>query len=134
MSIQQTGEFCVYIELFLHAFEFEQEHVMLYLSFFYEGARETDYPAGEEVTQNAEAPPARNGSSLSASSSSAGGDAVLGGITVVGCEAEGMTAVAQNAVLTVKDVEAGQSPSLSSLVSPLTHVLLTKSSNQQGSK
>lgn len=85
--------------------------------FFYEGARETDYPAGEEVTQNAEAPPARNGSSLSASSSSAGGDAVLGGITVVGCEAEGMTAVAQNAVLTVKDVEAGQSPSLSSRLS-----------------
>ncbi|XP_011616816.1 C-Jun-amino-terminal kinase-interacting protein 4 isoform X1 [Takifugu rubripes] len=61
------------------------------------GARETDYPAGEEVTQNAEVPPAGNGSSHSSNSISAGGDGVLGGITVVGCEAEGMTAVAQMA-------------------------------------
>lgn len=59
---------------------------------------------------------------------------MLGGITVVGCEAEGMTAVAQMASSTGKDVEAGQSPLLSSLVSPLTHVLLNKSLNQQGSK
>lgn len=109
-------------------------YICLFFFFFYEGARETDYPAGEEVTQNAEAPPAGNGSSHSASSSSAGGDAVLGGITVVGCEAEGMIAVAQMAGSTGKDVEAGQSPLLSSLVSLLTHVLLNKSLNQQGSK
>uniref|UniRef100_H3D1S1 C-Jun-amino-terminal kinase-interacting protein 4 n=1 Tax=Tetraodon nigroviridis TaxID=99883 RepID=H3D1S1_TETNG len=58
------------------------------------GARETDYPTGEEVTQKAEATPAGNGSSQPAASSSAGGLAVLGDITVVGCEAGG-TAVAQ---------------------------------------
>lgn len=81
---------------------------VLFLSGLYEGARETDYPAGEEVTQNAEAPPAGNSSSHSSKSSSAKGDAVLGGITVVGCEAEGMTSVAQMAGVTGKDVDTGQ--------------------------
>lgn len=84
------------------------------MSFFYVGARETDYPAGEEVTQNAEAPPAGDGSSHLASSSSAGGSAALGGITVVGCEAGEMATVAP-AGGTEKDVESGQSPLLSSL-------------------
>lgn len=39
---------------------------------------------------------------------------MLGGITVVGCEAEGVTAEAQI---------AGGAPFLSSLLSPFTHVL-----------
>jgi len=38
-----------------------------------------------------------DGSLTADSSSSAGGDSVLGGITVVGCEAEGATAVPQTA-------------------------------------
>ncbi|KAM4623501.1 C-Jun-amino-terminal kinase-interacting protein 4 isoform 2-T2 [Polymixia lowei] len=64
------------------------------------GARETDYPAGEEVSQNSEAGPVGDGSSLTSSSAnngSAGGDGVLGGITVVGCAAEGAAAVPQTA-------------------------------------
>ncbi|XP_035262847.1 C-Jun-amino-terminal kinase-interacting protein 4 isoform X7 [Anguilla anguilla] len=63
------------------------------------GARETDYPAGEEVPKEAEteAGPG-DGSSLTgsvASNSSAGNDGVLGGITVVGCTAEGAAAAPQ---------------------------------------
>ncbi|TMS21861.1 C-Jun-amino-terminal kinase-interacting protein 4 [Larimichthys crocea] len=61
------------------------------------GARETDYPAGEEVAPNSEAEPAGDGGSQSTNSSSAGGDGMLGGITVVGCEAEGAAAVPQTA-------------------------------------
>uniref|UniRef100_A0A8D0A181 Sperm associated antigen 9 n=1 Tax=Sander lucioperca TaxID=283035 RepID=A0A8D0A181_SANLU len=61
------------------------------------GARETDYPAGEEVAPNSEAGPAGDGGSQSTDSISAGGDDVLGGITVVGCEAEGAAAVPQTA-------------------------------------
>ncbi|XP_071402146.1 C-Jun-amino-terminal kinase-interacting protein 4 [Centroberyx affinis] len=64
------------------------------------GARETDYPAGEEVSQNSEAGPAGDGSTSttsSANSGSAGGDGMLGGITVVGCTAEGAAAVPQTA-------------------------------------
>lgn len=115
----------------LHAFE--QESVgMLYFSGLYQGARETDYPAGEEVTQNAEVPPAGNGSSHSSNSISAGGDGVLGGITVVGCEAEGMTAVAQIAGGT-DDVDTGQQHLMFAFVSPLTG-LLSKTSDKQGSK
>lgn len=87
--------------------------------FLYEGARETDYPAGEEVTQNAEAPAAANSCPSARSSQSAGGDAVLGGIAVVGCEAAGMIAETQIAGGARKDVETGQSPLLSSLFSPL---------------
>uniref|UniRef100_A0A674MRD0 C-Jun-amino-terminal kinase-interacting protein 4 n=1 Tax=Takifugu rubripes TaxID=31033 RepID=A0A674MRD0_TAKRU len=93
------------------------------------GARETDYPAGEEVTQNAEVPPAGNGSSHSSNSISAGGDGVLGGITVVGCEAEGMTAVAQMAGGT-DDVYTGQQHLMFAFVSPLTY-LLSKTSDKQ---
>ncbi|KAJ8246359.1 hypothetical protein GJAV_G00266860 [Gymnothorax javanicus] len=55
------------------------------------GARETDYPAGEEVPRDPETGQG-DGSSLAssgASNSSAGSDGVLGGITVVGCTAEG---------------------------------------------
>uniref|UniRef100_A0A4W6FAF6 Sperm associated antigen 9 n=1 Tax=Lates calcarifer TaxID=8187 RepID=A0A4W6FAF6_LATCA len=59
------------------------------------GARETDYPAGEEVPPNSEAGPVGDGSSSATNSSSAGGDGVLGGITVVGCAAEGTAAVPQ---------------------------------------
>uniref|UniRef100_A0A669BD38 C-Jun-amino-terminal kinase-interacting protein 4 n=1 Tax=Oreochromis niloticus TaxID=8128 RepID=A0A669BD38_ORENI len=69
------------------------------------GARETDYPAGEEVPPNSEVGPVGDGNSSATSTSSTGGDSVLGGITVVGCEAEGVTAVPQTAG---KDGEAGK--------------------------
>lgn len=62
------------------------------------GARETDYPGGEEAVPNAEKAQATNSGSPSTNTSPAGGDAVLGGITVVGCEAEGVAAVPQTAV------------------------------------
>ncbi|CAK6976431.1 C-Jun-amino-terminal kinase-interacting protein 4 [Scomber scombrus] len=61
------------------------------------GARETDYPAGEEVFLNSEAGPVGECSSSAPSSSSTGGDGVLGGITVVGCTAEGVAAIPQTA-------------------------------------
>ncbi|KAF6736780.1 C-Jun-amino-terminal kinase-interacting protein 4 [Oryzias melastigma] len=60
------------------------------------GARETDYPAGEEGPPP-EAGPAADGGSSAANSSAASGDSILGGITVVGCEAEGSAAVPQTA-------------------------------------
>lgn len=72
------------------------------------GARETDYPAGEEVAPNSETGPAGDGSSQPTSSSSTGCDAVLGGITVVGCEVEGAAAVPQTATSPGKDGETGQ--------------------------
>uniref|UniRef100_A0A8C5C4K9 C-Jun-amino-terminal kinase-interacting protein 4 n=1 Tax=Gadus morhua TaxID=8049 RepID=A0A8C5C4K9_GADMO len=62
---------------------------------------ETDYPAGELVPLNSEAGPVEdNGSaSLNASTNSVGenGEGVLGGITVVGCDAEGAAAIRQTA-------------------------------------
>ncbi|KAM7382137.1 hypothetical protein PAMA_012822 [Pampus argenteus] len=62
------------------------------------GARETDYPAGEEVSPPpSEAGPVGDGDSSAVNSSSAGGNGVLGGITVVGCAAEGAAAVPQTA-------------------------------------
>ncbi|XP_035467609.2 C-Jun-amino-terminal kinase-interacting protein 4 isoform X1 [Scophthalmus maximus] len=70
------------------------------------GARETDYPAGEEVPTNSEAGPVGDGSSSATDSSSAGGDGVLGGITVVGCAAEGSAAVPQRADSPGNDGEA----------------------------
>ncbi|KAM7089123.1 C-Jun-amino-terminal kinase-interacting protein 4 isoform X1 [Ciconia boyciana] len=57
------------------------------------GARETDYPAGEEASQEAD-PSQVDKSSLCGSmtsNSSAETDSLLGGITVVGCTAEGIT-------------------------------------------
>uniref|UniRef100_A0A3Q3VXJ0 Uncharacterized protein n=1 Tax=Mola mola TaxID=94237 RepID=A0A3Q3VXJ0_MOLML len=69
------------------------------------GARETDYPAGEEVAPSTETGPAGNGASQSTNSCSAGSDGVLGGITFVGCEAEGASAVPQTGVSPGKDVE-----------------------------
>ncbi|XP_068769426.1 C-Jun-amino-terminal kinase-interacting protein 4 isoform X2 [Struthio camelus] len=57
------------------------------------GARETDYPAGEEGSQEAD-PSQVDKSSLCGSmtsNSSAETDSLLGGITVVGCTAEGVT-------------------------------------------
>ncbi|XP_061866804.1 C-Jun-amino-terminal kinase-interacting protein 4 isoform X4 [Colius striatus] len=57
------------------------------------GARETDYPAGEEGSQEAD-PSQIDKSSLCGSmtsNSSAETDSLLGGITVVGCTAEGVT-------------------------------------------
>ncbi|XP_078081998.1 C-Jun-amino-terminal kinase-interacting protein 4-like isoform X6 [Mustelus asterias] len=55
------------------------------------GARETDYPAGEEVPMDAEGSQAECASLAGsvASNSSAGSDNLLGGITVVGCTTEG---------------------------------------------
>ncbi|XP_067859917.1 C-Jun-amino-terminal kinase-interacting protein 4-like isoform X3 [Heptranchias perlo] len=55
------------------------------------GARETDYPAGEEIPIDAEGSQAECASLAGsvASNSSAGSDSLLGGITVVGCTTEG---------------------------------------------
>uniref|UniRef100_A0A8D0DCE2 C-Jun-amino-terminal kinase-interacting protein 4 n=1 Tax=Sander lucioperca TaxID=283035 RepID=A0A8D0DCE2_SANLU len=78
------------------------------------GARETDYPAGEEVAPNSEAGPAGDGGSQSTDSISAGGDDVLGGITVVGCEAEGAAAVPQTAARPGEDGDSGQRYGVSS--------------------
>ncbi|XP_051912389.1 C-Jun-amino-terminal kinase-interacting protein 4-like isoform X1 [Hippocampus zosterae] len=61
------------------------------------GARETDYPAGEELTLSSETAPVEKACLSNSSSSTASNDAVLGGITVVGCTAEGATAVPQTA-------------------------------------
>ncbi|XP_041829680.1 C-Jun-amino-terminal kinase-interacting protein 4 isoform X2 [Melanotaenia boesemani] len=61
------------------------------------GARETDYPAGEEVSPQCEAASVGDDSLSADKSSSPGGDSLLGGITVVGCDAEGATAVPQTA-------------------------------------
>ncbi|XP_055360153.1 C-Jun-amino-terminal kinase-interacting protein 4 isoform X2 [Betta splendens] len=61
------------------------------------GARETDYPAGEEVPQHAESGPAGKVIPSGTRSSSAEGDSVLDGITVVGCTAEGTVAAPQTA-------------------------------------
>uniref|UniRef100_A0A4W5LLG5 Sperm associated antigen 9 n=1 Tax=Hucho hucho TaxID=62062 RepID=A0A4W5LLG5_9TELE len=64
------------------------------------GARETDYPAGEEVPHNPEAGSGSEGGTLEASttSSGSGGEAgVLAGINVVGCSTEGAVATPQTA-------------------------------------
>lgn len=72
------------------------------------GARETDYPAGEEVPPAAEGGAEGEGSSSAASSCSAEGGSVLGGITVVGCAAEGTAAVPQTADSAARDGEPGK--------------------------
>lgn len=63
------------------------------------GARETDYPAGEEVPANSNAGGAEGASQTgtAASSSSAATERLLDGITVVGCSVEGAVAVPQTA-------------------------------------
>ncbi|KAM7371215.1 hypothetical protein PAMP_010704 [Pampus punctatissimus] len=74
------------------------------------GARETDYPAGEEVSPPpSEAGPVGDGVSSAVNSSSAGGDGMLGGITVVGCAAEGAAAVPQTAASPGNADEAAES-------------------------
>uniref|UniRef100_A0A3Q2QVL1 C-Jun-amino-terminal kinase-interacting protein 4 n=1 Tax=Fundulus heteroclitus TaxID=8078 RepID=A0A3Q2QVL1_FUNHE len=73
------------------------------------GARETDYPAGEEASLNADAGPVGESGSSTANSSSEGGDSILGGITVVGCEGEGATAVPQTGESAGKEQETSQS-------------------------
>ncbi|XP_074411238.1 C-Jun-amino-terminal kinase-interacting protein 4 isoform X4 [Zonotrichia albicollis] len=57
------------------------------------GARETDYPAGEEGLQEADSSQVDKSSLCGSmtSNSSAETDSLLGGITVVGCTAEGLT-------------------------------------------
>ncbi|XP_051774747.1 C-Jun-amino-terminal kinase-interacting protein 4-like isoform X3 [Erpetoichthys calabaricus] len=68
------------------------------------GARETDYPAGEEIPREMEGGPCDNASLTGslASNSSAGSDSMLGGITVVGCTAESATSPqAVNAAVTI---------------------------------
>ncbi|XP_068160973.1 C-Jun-amino-terminal kinase-interacting protein 4 isoform X2 [Antennarius striatus] len=67
------------------------------------GARETDYPAGEDTEPNCKTNPGGDGDSHSTKSSSAGGGSVLGDITVVGCEAEGGAAVPQTGVVPEAD-------------------------------
>lgn len=63
------------------------------------GARETDYPAGEDVPVNSNAggPEGASQTGTAAKSRSAGSERVLDGITVVGCSAEGAAAVPQTA-------------------------------------
>lgn len=81
------------------AHRYEGRHALricsLICDFYYLGARETDYPAGEEVLPNSEAGQVGDGILSSTNSSSAGGESVLGGITVVGCVAEGTAAIPQ---------------------------------------
>ncbi|KAM4890413.1 C-Jun-amino-terminal kinase-interacting protein 4 isoform 3-T3 [Sylvia borin] len=59
------------------------------------GARETDYPAGEEGSQEADSSQVDKSSLCGSmtSNSSAETDSLLGGITVVGCTAEGLMGV-----------------------------------------
>ncbi|KAB1265131.1 C-Jun-amino-terminal kinase-interacting protein 4, partial [Camelus dromedarius] len=57
------------------------------------GARETDYPAGEELSESGQVDKASLCGSMT-SNSSAETDSLFGGITVVGCSAEGVTAAA----------------------------------------
>ncbi|XP_072523946.1 C-Jun-amino-terminal kinase-interacting protein 4 isoform X2 [Salminus brasiliensis] len=63
------------------------------------GARETDYPAGEEVPADSEAGGAEGTSQAgtAANNNSAGSEGVLDGITVVGCSVEGTVAIPQTA-------------------------------------
>lgn len=63
------------------------------------GARETDYPAGEDVPAKSSAGGAEGASQpgSAANSSSAVSERVLDGITVVGCSVEGAVAVPQTA-------------------------------------
>ncbi|XP_013374737.1 PREDICTED: C-Jun-amino-terminal kinase-interacting protein 4 isoform X8 [Chinchilla lanigera] len=57
------------------------------------GARETDYPAGEELSESGQVDKASLCGSMT-SNSSAETDSLLGGITVVGCSTEGATGAA----------------------------------------
>ncbi|XP_045155875.1 C-Jun-amino-terminal kinase-interacting protein 4 isoform X5 [Echinops telfairi] len=57
------------------------------------GARETDYPAGEESSESGQVDKASLCGSMT-SNSSAETDSLLGGVTVVGCTAEGVTGAA----------------------------------------
>ncbi|XP_066560850.1 C-Jun-amino-terminal kinase-interacting protein 4 isoform X2 [Amia ocellicauda] len=79
------------------------------------GARETDYPAGEEVPQEGEGGQMDSASLAGsvASNSSAGSDSTLGGITVVGCTTEGAAAIPQTVCTSVSaspvpDVQTGE--------------------------
>uniref|UniRef100_A0A1A7Z063 JNK-interacting protein leucine zipper II domain-containing protein n=1 Tax=Iconisemion striatum TaxID=60296 RepID=A0A1A7Z063_9TELE len=56
------------------------------------GARETDYPAGEDLSPVSEEGPTEDASLSAANSSSEGGDGILGDITVVGTVAVPQTA------------------------------------------
>ncbi|XP_077594650.1 C-Jun-amino-terminal kinase-interacting protein 4 isoform X3 [Stigmatopora nigra] len=67
------------------------------------GARETDYPAGEEQTLSSESATVEKACLSDRSSSTAVSDSVLGGITVVGCTTEGATAIPQTAVSAEKE-------------------------------
>ncbi|XP_028331462.1 C-Jun-amino-terminal kinase-interacting protein 4 isoform X3 [Gouania willdenowi] len=74
------------------------------------GARETDYPVGEEVPPTSETgTAAEDRSAASSSTSVVKGEDVLGGITVVGCDTEGVTAVLQKAEL-ANDGESESGP------------------------
>lgn len=61
------------------------------------------------MSPNSEAGPVGDGGSAETNSSSAGGDSVLEGITVVGCDAEGVSAIPQTADSPGKDGESGKS-------------------------
>ncbi|KAK2885074.1 C-Jun-amino-terminal kinase-interacting protein 4 isoform X2 [Channa argus] len=74
------------------------------------GARETDYPAGEEVPPNTEAGLLGEDILSSTNDSSAGDDSMLGGITVVGCAAKGTAAVPQTGYSPENDSETESRP------------------------
>lgn len=78
-------------------------------SSYRQGARETDYPAGEEVSSGTDAGQVGDGGLSTANGGSEGGDSILGGITVVGCDGEGATAVPQIADSSGKAQETSQS-------------------------
>uniref|UniRef100_A0A2I3GPU6 Sperm associated antigen 9 n=1 Tax=Nomascus leucogenys TaxID=61853 RepID=A0A2I3GPU6_NOMLE len=75
------------------------------------GARETDYPAGEDLSESGQVDKASLCGSMT-SNSSAETDSLLGGITVVGCSAEGVTGAATspstNGASPVMDKPPGQ--------------------------
>jgi hypothetical protein len=66
---------------------------VLFCFVLFSGARETDYPAGEELSESGQVDKASLCGSMT-SNSSAEMDSLLGGITVVGCSTEGLTGAA----------------------------------------
>lgn len=70
-----------------------KERFVYLLTYLFLGARETDYPAGEELSEPGQVDKASLCGSMT-SNSSTETDSLLGGITVVGCSTEGVTAAA----------------------------------------
>lgn len=86
------------------------------------GARETDYPAGEEVFLQSDLGLREDNGLAAANCSSDGGDSILGSITVVDCVAEGAAAVPQTADSPGREQEKSVKISVHLLL--LTHSIL----------